>query len=200
VTDRTDRTDRRRRTFGPVVLVGLATAGLTAIAGHKPWLGFDAGTVVGPGSELNRPEVESVALVVLAAWGVLLVTRGKVRRAIALLAAVAALAAAGLAVHGLLEHGSSTTAVSSFSFRSVVHLHRTAWGFLALGGALVSAVAALAAFRLAPGWPEMGRKYDAPAGGPTPALPLEEQSSLDVWKAFDAGHDPTAEPPPDRSE
>ena len=43
------------------------------------------------------------------------------------------------------------------------------------------------------GWPEMGRRYDAPADGAAvaPTTPVEEQSSLDVWKAIDEGRDPT---------
>jgi hypothetical protein len=195
----TASTDRRRRTFGPVVLVGVASAGLTALAGHKPWLGFGGDGVVSSGSGLGRPEVEALGLVMLAAWGVLLVTRGRVRRWIALLAAAASLAAAGLALHGLLAD--STVTIGWFSYDdSDPDPHRTAWGWIAFGAALLCAAAALAAFRWAPGWPEMGRKYDAPAGAPAPVAPLEEQSSIDVWKAFDAGHDPTADQPPQRPE
>jgi hypothetical protein len=194
----TGGSDRRRRTFGPVVLVGLATAGLTALAGHKPWLRFSGNGVASQAGSLGRPEVEAVGLVVLAAWGVLLVTRGRVRRGIAVLAAIAALAAAGLALHGLLDD--RTVDIGWFSYsNSAPSTHRTAWGWIALGSAVLSAAAALAALRLAPGWPEMGRKYDAPADREVPVVPLEEQSNLDVWKAFDAGHDPTADQP-DRSE
>ena len=52
----------------------------------------------------------------------------------------------------------------------------------------------VAAVRLVPGWPEMGRRYDAPADA-APAAPEkapEEQENLDLWKAMDEGHDPTA--------
>ena len=41
-------------------------------------------------------------------------------------------------------------------------------------------------------WPEMGRRYDAPADQePRPKAP-EEQENLDLWKAMDEGRDPTA--------
>jgi uncharacterized membrane protein (TIGR02234 family) len=197
----TDGTDPRRRSFGPVVLVGLASAGLVALAGHKAWVVFGRSGVVSDGGGLGRPEVEALGLVALAAWGVLLVTRGRVRRAIAVLAALAGIVATALAVHGLVDFRSVEVAVGYFSYDDApLTMHRSAWGWVAVVAGALTTLAALAAFRLAPGWPEMGRKYDAPAGGPTPALPLEEQSSLDVWKAFDAGHDPTAGPPPDRSE
>src|SRR4051794_26890551 len=95
--------DRRRRSFAPLVVVGLGSAGLTALAGHKPWVGFGDHGVVSTAGALGRPEVEALGLVALASWGVVLVTRGKVRRAVALLAALAGLGAAALAVHGLLD-------------------------------------------------------------------------------------------------
>jgi len=191
-------TDRRRRSFGPVVLVGLASAGLTALAGHKPWVGF-GDAVVSSGSSLGRPEVEAVALVALAAWGVLLVTRGRVRRAVAVLAVVAGVAAAALAVHGLLDD--RPVDIGWFSYDDAQPTpHRTAWGWVALGSAVVTTLAAAVAFRAAPGWPEMGRKYDAPAGAAAPAVPLEEQSSIDVWKALDQGNDPTADRSAERPE
>jgi hypothetical protein len=53
----------------------------------------------------------------------------------------------------------------------------------------------------------MGSRYDAPAGreggrtteddAPTPP---EETSNLDLWKALDEGHDPTARDPEQRPE
>jgi hypothetical protein len=195
----TEGTDRRRRTFGPVVLVGLASAGLTTLAGHKPWVTFGHQGVASTGGGLGRPEVEALGLVALAAWGVLLVTRGRVRRALAVLTALAGVVAAALAVHGLIDF--RTVTIGWFSYDDAPPtMHRSVWGWIAIGGAVLTTLAATAAFRLAPGWPEMGRRYDRPAGVPAPVVPLEEQSSIDVWKAFDAGHDPTADQPPERPE
>jgi hypothetical protein len=76
----------------------------------------------------------------------------------------------------------------------------TAWPWLAVVGCLASLAAAVVAFAQAPGWPEMGRRYDAPAGATRPVVPLEEQSSIDVWKALDQGQDPTAPQSPERPE
>ena len=55
------------------------------------------------------------------------------------------------------------------------------------------AAAAVAAVRLAPAWPEMGSRYDAPAthGPSAAATPAEERTSLDLWKSMDEGDDPT---------
>src|SRR5262245_1119033 len=84
----------RRSTFGPVVLLGLAAAVLTAVAGDRA-----AAEVSGRGSSIARtdfvtydahmPVVTALGLVALACWGVILVTRGRVRRAVAALGALA---------------------------------------------------------------------------------------------------------------
>ena len=66
---------------------------------------------------------------------------------------------------------------------------RLVLGRLAVG-VVLSVVAAVLAVRLAPGWPEMGSRYDAPGRRPPPADP-EDQTSLDLWRAIDEGRDPT---------
>ena len=67
----------------------------------------------------------------------------------------------------------------------------TPWPYLALLGAVLTVAAAAAAVRLAPSWPEMGRRYDAPDAAKPAQKPLEEQSTIDVWKSLDEGRDPT---------
>jgi uncharacterized membrane protein (TIGR02234 family) len=188
-----------RRTFWPTVLVGVATAALAAMAGHKPWFSFGDAVFTTP-EGVNRPEVEGLALVALAAWGVVLVTRGRVRRGVALLAALAGIAAFAFAVHGLTgEPNVDLAGWFTYDGGALPTPHRTAWGWIAATAALLTTVAALAAARLAPGWPEMGRRYDAPTG-PAPVVPLEERSTIDVWKALDQGQDPTADQARDRPE
>ncbi|WGL53892.1 Trp biosynthesis-associated membrane protein [Nocardioides sp. BP30] len=178
-----------RRTFWPTVLLGAAGAGLAAYAGHRHWVGlshtdpFAAGQQAG----LDSPATTALALVALAAWGVVLVTRRWVRRGVAVLAGAAAVAVLPTVVttrHHLLTSNAGA--------------HADAWPWVALVAALVSAAMAVVAVRMAPQWPEMGAKYDAPTGArsatATPAAertPLEEQSSLDLWKSLDEGHDPT---------
>jgi hypothetical protein len=66
--------------------------------------------------------------------------------------------------------------------------NRTVWAWAALVGAIGSVLATLAAVRLTPGWPEMGTRYDSPAGE---AAPVEPEGNLELWKALDEGHDPT---------
>jgi uncharacterized membrane protein (TIGR02234 family) len=189
-----------RRTFGPVVLLGLAGAGLGAVAGHERWV---SGTACTPGTAATfaeaagdagqAPAAGAAALALLAAWGVLLVTRGKVRRVVAV---VAALAALGMAAATALGPRTATGAVQDYLENfgvDCVDTSLTGWFYAAVVGAVLALVPALLAVRHVGSWPEMGRRYDAPAGeSAKPTVPPEEQGNLELWKAMDEGHDPTA--------
>lgn len=198
--------DRRRRTFGPVVLVGTASAVLAAVAGTKPWVAGESGgiessdrgamsSVLSLDSVAESPLAAALSLVVLACWGVVLVTRGRVRWAVAVLALVASLGLVAATVEAffnlpdaladsLLEVSGVDTVSTSF----------TAWYPLALLSALAGTAATLAAVRLVRWWPEMGTKYDAPAGaqGADGAAEAPPTENIDIWKALDEGRDPTA--------
>jgi len=178
-----------RRTFWPTVLLGAAGAGLAAYSGHRHWIELGhtdpfATAQAGQQAGLDSPAATALALVALAAWGVVLVTRGWVRRGVAVLGGLAALGA----IPGVwtTRHHLLTSNADS---------HATAWPWIALVGVLISLVMTVVAVRKAPQWPEMGSKYDAPVGRADVAgqrrQPLEEQSSLDLWKSLDEGHDPT---------
>ena len=91
------------QTFGPTVLAGLVGAGLAAVAAGRDW----ATTLVTSGvrataavkGSTSAPLAIALALVALAAWGVVLVlVRGRLRRLVAL---VGALASAGVVVTAL---------------------------------------------------------------------------------------------------
>src|SRR3954463_4514554 len=93
-----------RRSFGAVVGAGLAAAVLAAVAGRQPWA---HGSAPGGFGELSAtveagkcPAAGALSLVVLACWGVLLVTRGKVRRVVAMLAVLASVGLAAAVVVG----------------------------------------------------------------------------------------------------
>src|SRR4051812_49557529 len=88
-----------RRGFGAVVGAGLASAVLAAVAGRQPWA---EGSAPGGLGELSAtveagkgPAAAAFSLVVLACWGVLLVTPGVVRRGASGLRVLAALGLAG---------------------------------------------------------------------------------------------------------
>lgn len=192
-----------RRTFGPSVLAGLAGGALVAVAGSRAWVepageaagGFAAQQLQASDTGGGSPLATAVALVVLASWGVVLVARGRFRRAVTWLGAVAAIA--------LLAVVASSWWTAPRDFRddfatlgvSDADLARTAWAWLALLGALVALAAAASAVHHVGGWPEMGRRYDAPTAAPAPSTD-GETSHLDLWRSLDEGNDPTERPDP----
>jgi uncharacterized membrane protein (TIGR02234 family) len=193
----------RRRTFGPVVLVGLAAGVLTAVSGDQPAAEADGGRGRAATGGLvtydaHLPLVTALGLVVLACWGVVLVTRGRVRRAVAALGALAALGAVAATVAAYSQVPDQLRDELAQVGVTGSGISHTAWFWAAAAGALLSVVAAVAAVAWTPSWPEMGTRYDAPgAAAAAPAAgaaPAEEQSSLDLWKAMDEGRDPTAGP------
>lgn len=190
--------DRPRSTFGPAVIGGLAGGALAAVAGNQDWVSVSGGDAAfagtaGAGADLTAPPVTATALVLLATWGVVLVSRGRVRRGVAWLDLLAALAVTAFAVGAWIERPGEV----ADTLRSLdVSTGRTAWSYLGVVGGLLGLVTSVTAVRRVGGWPEMGRRYDAPGGeeAPRPATPIEEQSSLDLWKALDEGRDPTDDP------
>ncbi len=192
-----------RRSFAPTVLAGLATAGLAAVASNQQWATAtpaeqDAAAstlLVRPPDGAQAPLALALSLVLLAAWGVLLVTRRVVRRAVAVLAL---LAAVGTVVTVVLGRG-----IVRDSYREEFEalglaapaVDFSAWYWVALVASVLAVVPAVVAVRAVGGWPEMGSRYDAPGDQPGAAAAAtadaEETSSLDLWKAIDEGRDPT---------
>ncbi|QWZ10281.1 Trp biosynthesis-associated membrane protein [Nocardioides panacis] len=189
----------RSRSFGPVVLLGLGGAALAAVAGAHDWArttGSAAGTpvtAVAKGSE-SAPLVVALALVALAAWGVVLVVRLRTRRVVSVLGVLASAGAlaATLASHGRAQADSLTAVMAkgasgADAFSTAV----TGWYYAAAVGGLLSTVAFVLALLWAPRWPAMGSRYDAPAAqaDARATAPVGEQ---DMWRALDDGRDPTA--------
>lgn len=186
-----------RRSFGTVVGAGLAAAVLAAVAGRQPWA---HGSAPGGLGELSAtveagkvPAASALSLVVLACWGVLLVTRGVVRRVVAVLAVLASL---GLVVAVVVGHSTAPDRVrDAYHELGVDHpdVSLGGWYWVAALASVLTLLTTLAAVRLVPSWPEMGRRYDAPTdAAPKPEAAPEDQENLDLWKAMDEGRDPTA--------
>jgi uncharacterized membrane protein (TIGR02234 family) len=180
-----------------VVLAGLAGAGLTAVASNQRWLSAEPADPGVPYSEMvegpQAPLAFTLSLVVLAAWGVLLVTRGRVRRVVAALAALAALGVVATVVAGWwLIRDDYRDDFRELGTTPLIDVQ--AWYWVAVVTAALTVVTTVLALRLVGSWPEMGSRYDAP-GDIAPAAATdqdEERSSLDIWKAMDEGRDPTA--------
>ncbi|NYE38771.1 putative membrane protein (TIGR02234 family) [Nocardioides cavernae] len=190
----------RRRTFGPVVLLGVAAGALAAYAGSRTWVRgtgtTDLPDVAGGASAAgSSPLTTALAFVVLACWGVVLVTRGRFRRAVALLAVLGAL---GVAVSVAWAPFSLPDHVRSRALRdtgvALEGTSLTAWWVVAAGAAVLALVTTGACARWVRHWPEMGAKYDNPTAGPAQDGTDEPVPSenIDIWKALDEGRDPTA--------
>jgi len=186
--------DEQPTRFAPVVLAGFASAAVLTVTAARNWfeLGGNKMGVGVPSSELraDMPLALALALIVLAAWGVVLVTGPRARRLVLALAGVADLGIVAcvvaapmtlpdqirtdLAVDGGLR-GEPTTA------------------YLVAAVVVVLALAPIVAgWRLAPLWPEMSSRYDAPTAAATASDPDAPTDDLSLWKALDEGRDPTA--------
>ncbi|HEY0645130.1 MAG TPA: Trp biosynthesis-associated membrane protein [Nocardioides sp.] len=194
---------RARRTFGPVVLLGLASAGLAAVAASKAWVAGESSAAVatgamafGGGDQGESPLALALALVLLATWGVVLVTRGRFRLVVAVLGAAAALGyAVTTAAAPWQLRDSLARAILEATGAADEDISVTRWWWAAVVASVLACVASAACVTWVRRWPEMGTKYDNPAGagaaedaGDAP-VPTE---NIDIWKALDEGRDPTA--------
>lgn len=187
----TDVARPRRRTFGPVVLVGVLAGVAVAVAGAEPWF-LPTGEVPAEEGVLAAytytddvgvvTTANALALAGLACWGVVLVTRGRFRLAVALLGL---LTAVGLVVTVVAASFTTPDDVrQQFEDLSIPApgIDTTGWFWIGAVATLLGLAAWLLAVRWVSDWPEMGSRYDTPADSPPE----------DLWKAIDAGHDPTS--------
>jgi len=188
----------RSRSFGPTVLVGLAGTTLASVAAARDWAhasGRASGvavTAAAKGSE-SAPLALALGLVALAAWGVVLVVRTRARRVVAVVGALASagVLAATVVAFGRAQDDASRALEARGATGDVSQAALTGWYWAALVGGALALLAFVAALRLAPRWPAMGTRYDAPATrvAQEQAAPATEQ---DMWRALDDGRDPTA--------
>ncbi len=193
---------RTRSTFGPVLLLGVGGAGLAAVASAKAWYAVpDAGATIdiptagGDQFALDMPLASALSLALLACWGVLLVTRGWVRRTLAVLALVTALGLVATVIEGartLPDHLAAKLATSGAGQSAgSVDAGFTGWFWAAAAGVLVSVAASALAVWLIPTWPTMGTKYDAPTTEESAPVDPENAKDGELWKSMDQGNDPT---------
>ncbi|MGL5808793.1 MAG: Trp biosynthesis-associated membrane protein [Nocardioides sp.] len=177
--------------FARTMAIGLLATGAVVLAAHRPWLrvqeSTDPARLIATGAPAS---VSALAWVSLAAWGAFLVTRGRFRRTQAILAGATALGIVvvavryGAGVDSLVRAGGADEALPA------PRAEAGPWWWLCALASLIAAAVAAVAWRKAPGWPEMSGRYDR-AGAPSqPDL----ASPIDVWRALDAGRDPTDPP------
>jgi hypothetical protein len=180
----------RRTGFAPTVGLGLAAGALSAVASAKPWFRLAAQHSSNPApvsqTTIDMPLALALSLVVLAGWGVVLVARGRSRRVAVAIALAAALGVAASVVRAPFSLPDELRGRLG-PVAAGAGVDPTGWFVTAAVAAALSVVALASAWRLAPGWPAMSSRYDAPAS--RPATDLAEQK--DLWKALDEGVDPT---------
>lgn len=192
-----------RKTFAPVLGLGVAAGILAAVAGNRTWVvdtslpaGSDPLGAVAEAGEM--PLALALSLVVLACWGVILVTRGVFRRGVAVLSVLASAGLLATVVVGSLTLPDQVVAAFPEGARRTTDVNiteTTGWFWAAAVAAVLSLAAAAAAVRWVGHWPEMGSRYDAPGSAEenrADAASDEDQASLDLWKSIDEGRDPTA--------
>lgn len=178
-----------------MVLLGVLAGTAAAVAGTQPWFAGDGSRTTGDAGyesalsmTLNGadvPALNALALVGLACWGVLLVSRGRVRQYVAVLGL---LAAAGTVV-AVLDAWATIPDALRESFDAMAmsdqDVSSTGWSWIGSTAAVLGVVSWLAAALFVRHWPEMGRRYDAPRAATT-------GSDHDLWKVMDEGRDPTS--------
>jgi len=187
-----------RGSFVPVVLTGLLAAVLTSVASAKPWFTAAVDYRLMPGvpdaeSRADMPLALALSLLVLAGWGALLVSRGRVRRAFATVAVAAALGVLGCVVAAPFTLPDDIRS-RLLSGSEDVTISVTGWFVAAAAGGVVAAAALVVAWLRLPRWPTMSSRYDAPTAAS--AATAEAATPTDLWKALDEGRDPTARPAP----
>jgi hypothetical protein len=186
--------DEQPTRFAPVVLLGAASAAVLAVTGARDWF------VVNPDGKIllgvtdadrsaDMPLALALALVLLAAWGVVLVTRSRARRLVLVVAGMATLGVGACLVRApfVLPDQIRTGLAYDGPTNADPKL-----AYVVACVALPLALAAIAAgWRYVPRWPEMSSRYDAPTARSTEQEPAAELADLELWKALDEGRDPT---------
>lgn len=203
--------DRRRashRGYAPALLSGLAGAVAVTVGVTRPWA-TATGTMPGlpvihaeaDGSTL-APLAGAFGVVLLAAFGAVIATRGWVRRGLGGLIVVVAIVVVIAAIHPGGAHDALADGLSAKGWAGgPFHTGVAWWRWLTLAGGLVAMVAGAAIARYGGGWATMGSRYDSPAGKSDASRSSassqdsgEAEDEAAMWKAIDQGRDPTHRP------
>lgn len=189
--------------YGPALLLGLLGAVGMTVGVARPWIVATANQRGVPPIEASvtgadlAPLAGALGVVVLAAFGAIIATKGWVRRGLGLLITVASLIVLVAAIHPggaseALEAGLSNKGWTGGDYSTSTQ----GWRWVVLVASLVCAIAGAAVARLGGRWSTMGKEYDAPTRGPrssgsTTTAGGEAMSEADVWREIDQGRDPT---------
>jgi uncharacterized membrane protein (TIGR02234 family) len=194
----TDRTNDRRELVATLIGCVLGAA-VVLFAADRPWVHARAvqGAMQVPlsvrGGSLE-PMTPAFAVVGLAGALGLVATRGVLRRLVGVLvcasgvvAAVAALRSVRPGAADLADRAGAALGTATGTTSAIEH---TVWGWVAVLGSAVFALAGAAAAVRGSRWPGMSSRYETPGAPATRAANVED-STLEQWRALDRGEDPT---------
>lgn len=177
--------------LGSAVLGGL----LGLVASAQPWWRATAQGADVPftGSDASAGLTQALAAVVLAGTLLSLALRALGRRIVAV---PLTLAGIGMMIAGLLRlrptEANVETRLREVSLSDSYTLAGTAWPWVfALAGLLV-VLGAVVMFARAPRWRQRGDRFSRTT--PAEAAAVDETDPASLWKALDAGIDPTSPP------
>ncbi len=189
--------------YGPTLLLGLAGAVAVVVGVAKPWARATAHQSGLPpiqaqvsGADL-APLAGALGVVVLATFGAVIATRGRVRRGLGVLIVLAAAVVLVSALHPPGASGALRDALSAKGWAGGdLQTEAAAWRWVALTGAIASVIAGTAISLYGDRWATMGAEYDAPGvttsserSRGTGQAPTTE---AEVWRELDEGRDPTS--------
>ncbi|HNA98902.1 MAG TPA: Trp biosynthesis-associated membrane protein [Marmoricola sp.] len=191
---------RARNSFIPAVVLGFSGAGLITVAGSKPWVTLTGpAPASGPATDelLKQPLAGALGLLLLATWGVILVTGPVARWLAAGLGLVTSIGVVGTVIDG---YQIAERVSAELGTQDAV---RSNWLWVALLGAVLALAAGALAIRFAPGWPRMSSRYDSPtaatgqadSGTSLPGDPAAGDRQRELWDQINQGNDPTAHEP-----
>lgn len=177
----------------------LVGGGLAVVAAAQPWwraVGDGVSTTF-TGSQATAGLGQALAVVVLAGMLLMLVLKARGRRIVGVLLGLVGI---GVAVVGLIRQQPTPDAVRTqvreISLVDQFELQPTTWPWVyAVAGVLVVAGAVLTVVT-ARRWPRRADRFER-SETVTHAVAAEDEP-IDVWKAMDAGLDPTTTAAPDR--
>jgi drug/metabolite transporter (DMT)-like permease len=184
--------ERGVRVRGRALVPGLLGGVLALVTGAQPWwrASGEGVAVSFTGTETTAGLAQALGVVALAGWLLVLVLRTRGRQVVA---ALLVLLGAGIVLVGALRPRPSADAVRSqvreVSLADQFALRSTGWSYgYAVTGLLVTAGAVLVLVTAA-NWPQRADRFSRTA---VPVAVLASDDPAAVWRAQDAGLDPTA--------
>lgn len=176
-----------------LAFAGLTVGGLLGIiASSQPWWRASGDGANVPFTGTDSTAGLSQALVIVALAGTLLVLALRVRGK-QVIAVLLALTGVGMVTTGLLRLRPASSAVRTklreISLADQFALEPTAWAWVYAAAGLLVAGGAVAMLLRARSWPQRADRFER-TGAVAPEITPDTDSSV-LWKAMDAGVDPT---------